>query len=73
MSFTFRPPAVYDLANKALMIAISYRRDDSLPVAGRLYDRLEQRFGKENVFMDFDACAEIVDDAEAQKKRWAKR
>jgi hypothetical protein len=29
------------------MIAISYRRDDSLPVAGRLYDRLQAEFGKE--------------------------
>ena len=37
------------------MIAISYRREDSLPVTGRLYDRLEQRFGKQNVFMDFDS------------------
>lgn len=37
------------------MIAISYRREDTLPVAGRLYDRLEQRFGKQNVFMDFDS------------------
>jgi hypothetical protein len=37
------------------MIAISYRREDSLPVAGRVYDRLEQRFGKDNVFMDFDS------------------
>src|SRR5689334_17170617 len=37
------------------MIAISYRREDSLPIAGRLYDRLEQRFGKDNVFMDFDS------------------
>jgi hypothetical protein len=33
------------------MIAISYRRDDSLPLADRLYDR----FGKERVFMDFDS------------------
>jgi len=37
------------------VIAISYRREDTLPVAGRLYDRLEQRFGKQNVFMDFDS------------------
>jgi TIR domain len=37
------------------MIAISYRREDSQAVAGRLYDRLEQRFGKNNVFMDFDS------------------
>ena len=38
-----------------LVIAISYRRDDSLPIAGRLYDRLEQQFGRQNVFMDFDS------------------
>src|SRR5438067_1992560 len=37
------------------MIAISYRRDDSLAVAGHLYYRLEQRFGRQNVFMDFDS------------------
>jgi hypothetical protein len=43
------------------MIAISYRREDSLPVAGRLYDRLEQRFGKENVFMDFDSIQPGLD------------
>jgi TIR domain len=43
------------------MIAISYRREDSMPVAGRLYDRLEQRFGKENVFMDFDSIPPGVD------------
>ena len=37
------------------MIAISYRREDSLPIAGRLYDRLHAKFGKKNVFMDFDS------------------
>jgi hypothetical protein len=37
------------------MIALSYRREDSLAVAGRLYDRLQARFGKEKVFMDFDS------------------
>lgn len=37
------------------MIAISYRRKDSLPIAGRLYDRLQAKFGKKNVFMDFDS------------------
>ena len=35
------------------MIAISYRREDSLPITGRVYDHLEARFGKRNVFMDF--------------------
>jgi hypothetical protein len=37
------------------MIAISYRREDSMAIAGRLYDRLEAKFGKQNVFMDFDS------------------
>jgi TIR domain len=39
------------------MIAISYRRDDSLGVTGRLYDRLQAKFGKANLFMDFDSIA----------------
>jgi hypothetical protein len=37
------------------MIAISYRREDTMAVTGRLYDRLEAKFGKANVFMDFDS------------------
>ena len=36
-------------------IFISYRREDSQALAGRLYDRLVQRFGKERVFRDVDA------------------
>jgi hypothetical protein len=43
------------------MIAISYRREDSLPIAGRLYDRLQAKFGKQNVFMDFDSIPPGVD------------
>jgi hypothetical protein len=43
------------------MIAISYRREDSLPIAGRLYDRLQSEFGKGNVFMDFDSIPYGVD------------
>jgi TIR domain len=35
-------------------IFISYRRQDSAPYAGRLYDRLSARFGEETVFMDVD-------------------
>jgi hypothetical protein len=35
-------------------IFISYRREDSAPYAGRLYDRLCARFGAEHVFMDVD-------------------
>src|SRR5262245_25231725 len=33
-------------------IFISYRRDDSSGHAGRLFDRLAQRFGPDSVFMD---------------------
>ena len=43
------------------MIAISYRRDDSLPIAGRLYDRLQASFGKSKVFMDFDSIRAGLD------------
>ena len=43
------------------MIAISYRREDSLPIAGRLYDRLQAKFGKGNVFMDFDSISPGTD------------
>lgn len=43
------------------MIAISYRREDSTPIAGRLHDRLRAEFGKDNVFMDFDSIPYGVD------------
>jgi hypothetical protein len=35
-------------------IMISYRREDSLGHAGRLYDHLARHFGKATVFMDVD-------------------
>jgi TolB-like protein/Tfp pilus assembly protein PilF len=42
-------------------IAISYRRDDSSPITGRLYDRLQAKFGQQNVFMDIDSIRPGVD------------
>jgi len=36
-------------------IFLSYRREDSADVAGRIYDRLTQKFGKEQVFKDVDS------------------
>jgi formylglycine-generating enzyme required for sulfatase activity len=42
-------------------IFISYRRDDSGGWAGRLYDRLSQRFGRDNVFMDIDTIEPGLD------------
>ncbi len=42
-------------------IFISYRRDDSAGHTGRLYDRLEDHFGKEDVFMDVDTIKPGLD------------
>ncbi|HUG90094.1 MAG TPA: protein kinase [Planctomycetaceae bacterium] len=42
-------------------IFISYRRDDSIDIAGRIYDRLEGEFGREAVFIDVDAIPPGVD------------
>ncbi len=39
------------------MVFLSYRRADSRADAGRLYDRLSQEFGDDNVFMDVDDIA----------------
>jgi hypothetical protein len=36
-------------------IVISYRRDDSKWMAGRIFDRLDSHYGKGNVFMDIDS------------------
>jgi TIR domain len=45
-------------------IFISYRRQDTSDVAGRLYDRLADRFGEARVFMDVDTIELGVDFAE---------
>ena len=42
-------------------IFISYRRDDSGPTAGRLYDRLAEKFGEANIFIDVDNMPAGVD------------
>jgi len=36
-------------------VLISYRRDDSAAYAGRLFDRLSDSFGPDNIFIDIDA------------------
>ncbi len=36
-------------------IILSYRRSDSAGIAGRLFDRLRNRFGKDSVYMDIDS------------------
>lgn len=47
MSKTFRLPP-----GQSFDIFISYRRDDARGFAGRLADKLQSHFGKENVFFD---------------------
>src|SRR3954454_18329783 len=46
-------------------IFISYRREDSIAYAGRLYDRLQAHFGDEQVFMDIDTLRPGEDFVEA--------
>jgi hypothetical protein len=46
-------------------IFISYRRGDASATAGRLYDRLEARYGDDSVFMDVDSIAAGVDFTES--------
>ena len=50
-------------------VFLSYRREESAPQAGRLYDNLSARFGESRVFMDVDSIglgldfAEVIEDA----------
>ena len=49
-------------------IFISYRREDTIAYAGRLYDRLVARFGAERVFMDIDTLGLGVDFVEELRR-----
>ncbi|HKJ61572.1 MAG TPA: toll/interleukin-1 receptor domain-containing protein, partial [Hyphomicrobiales bacterium] len=42
-------------------IFISYRRQDTRQIAGRIFDRLEAKFGRDHVFMDIDSIPFGVD------------
>jgi hypothetical protein len=46
-------------------IFLSYRRQESMHVAGRLYDRLAGHFGTPRVFMDVDTIEPGVDFVQA--------
>ena len=50
-------------------VFISYRREDSRGVAGRIYDRLSDRLGSENVFFDVDNIAPGLDFVEVLTAR----
>jgi hypothetical protein len=54
------PPTV-PAATAIEKIFLSYRRDDSADATGRIYDRLVQRFGKEQIFKDVDSIPLGVD------------
>ena len=47
---------------------ISYRSDDSAGYAGRLYDRLSQHFGEDQIFMDIDTIEPGLDFVEVIEK-----
>jgi TIR domain len=51
-------------ASRAPGVFISYRRQDTPHLAGRLYDRLGEHFGQERVFMDVDSIEPGLDFAE---------
>jgi hypothetical protein len=52
-------PGVTSVADGAIFV--SYRRDDTADVAGRVYDAMAQRFGKARVFKDVDSIGPGVD------------
>jgi TIR domain-containing protein len=52
----------------ARRIFLSYRRDDTRHVAGRLFDRLTDRFGAGNVFMDVDSVEPGLDFGEVVER-----
>jgi hypothetical protein len=51
------------------MIFICYRREDSVGHTGRLFDRLIQHYGREQVFMDLDAIEPGEDFIDAIRRR----
>jgi TIR domain/Domain of unknown function (DUF4062) len=46
---------------KSLKVFVSYRREDSAGIAGRIYDRLADRLGRQRVFFDVDNIPPGVD------------
>ncbi|HWW77406.1 MAG TPA: toll/interleukin-1 receptor domain-containing protein [Pyrinomonadaceae bacterium] len=48
-------------AKSSNQIVISYRREDSAAIVGRIYDRLVEKFGRDAVFKDVDSIPLGVD------------
>ncbi len=57
---TSKPPPE-PAPKKPMTVFISYRRDDSADVTGRIYDRLSTEFGREHVYKDVDTIPLGVD------------
>jgi hypothetical protein len=56
-----QPPPEKTTAHPQRTIFISYRRDDSPDVTGRIYDRLVQHYGRDAIFKDVDSIPYGVD------------
>lgn len=52
-------------------IFINYRREDSAPYAGRIYDKLQDYFGEGNIFLDIDRIEPGEDFVEVIENRLA--
>jgi hypothetical protein len=50
-------------------VFINYRREDTAPYAGRLYDRLTAHFGEGQVFIDIDQIEPGEDFVEAINRK----
>src|SRR5215831_6232307 len=50
-------------------VFINYRREDTAPYAGRLYDRLTTHFGEDQVFIDIDQIEPGEDFVEAINRK----
>jgi len=50
-------------------VFINYRREDTAPYAGRLYDRLTAHFGENQVFIDIDQIEPGEDFVEAINRK----
>jgi hypothetical protein len=59
------PGEVQTLSGSANQVFISYRRQDTSHLAGRLYDRLADRLGENQVFMDVDSIEPGIEFKEA--------
>ncbi|MGB5762185.1 MAG: toll/interleukin-1 receptor domain-containing protein [Sedimenticolaceae bacterium] len=55
------PASSRQIPVRGLKVFLSYRRDDSADVTGRLYDRLIEHFGAPQVFKDVDSIPPGVD------------